>query len=148
MARPAGEEAEARTSAYLRLKPMNCPGHVQIFKNGLRSYRELPLRFAEFSAVEPLEPWQAPAPPDARALVHPDDASVAAPKSRWRRSAGQDERADPVGLQPLRFRQGCIMSTVDEAGEARRDATLSGTREEVMRANAYREIEARHPATW
>lgn len=32
----------------LAIKPMNCPGHVQIFKQGLRSYRELPLRLAEF----------------------------------------------------------------------------------------------------
>ncbi len=35
---------------------MNCPGHVQIFKNGLRSYRELPLRLAEFGAVNRYEP--------------------------------------------------------------------------------------------
>jgi threonyl-tRNA synthetase len=32
------------------IKPMNCPGHVQIFNQGLRSYRELPIRFAEFGA--------------------------------------------------------------------------------------------------
>src|ERR1700728_2978855 len=38
------------------LKPMNCPGHIQIFKQGLRSYRELPLRFAEFGAVNRYEP--------------------------------------------------------------------------------------------
>src|SRR3974390_67127 len=38
------------------IKPMNCPGHVQIFKNGLRSYRELPLRLAEFGAVNRYEP--------------------------------------------------------------------------------------------
>src|SRR5271156_2159896 len=38
------------------LKPMNCPGHIQIFKNGLRSYRELPLRLAEFGAVHRYEP--------------------------------------------------------------------------------------------
>ena len=38
------------------LKPMNCPGHVQIFKHGLRSYRELPLRFAEFGVVHRYEP--------------------------------------------------------------------------------------------
>jgi threonyl-tRNA synthetase len=38
------------------LKPMNCPGHVQIFKHGLRSYRELPLRFAEFGIVHRYEP--------------------------------------------------------------------------------------------
>ena len=38
------------------IKPMNCPGHVQIFKQGLRSYRELPLRFAEFGKVHRYEP--------------------------------------------------------------------------------------------
>jgi threonyl-tRNA synthetase len=38
------------------LKPMNCPGHVQIFNQGLRSYRELPLRFAEFGKVHRYEP--------------------------------------------------------------------------------------------
>ncbi len=40
----------------LALKPMNCPGHVQIFKQGLRSYRELPLRMAEFGACHRYEP--------------------------------------------------------------------------------------------
>src|ERR1700744_3773072 len=38
------------------LKPMNCPGHIQEFKQGLRSYRELPLRFAEVGAVNRDEP--------------------------------------------------------------------------------------------
>jgi threonyl-tRNA synthetase len=38
------------------IKPMNCPGHVQIFKQGLRSYRDLPLRFAEFGKVHRYEP--------------------------------------------------------------------------------------------
>lgn len=38
------------------IKPMNCPGHVQIFKNGLRSYRELPIRMAEFGNVHRYEP--------------------------------------------------------------------------------------------
>jgi len=38
------------------IKPMNCPGHVQIFKQGLRSYRELPVRFAEFGKVHRYEP--------------------------------------------------------------------------------------------
>jgi threonyl-tRNA synthetase len=37
-------------------KPMNCPGHIQIFKNGLKSYRELPLRIAEFGKVHRYEP--------------------------------------------------------------------------------------------
>jgi threonyl-tRNA synthetase len=38
------------------IKPMNCPGHVQIFKHGLKSYRDLPLRLAEFGAVSRYEP--------------------------------------------------------------------------------------------
>ena len=37
-------------------KPMNCPGHVQIFKNGLKSYRDLPLSMAEFGKVHRYEP--------------------------------------------------------------------------------------------
>jgi threonyl-tRNA synthetase len=38
------------------LKPMNCPGHIQVFRQGLRSYRELPLRLAEFGKVHRFEP--------------------------------------------------------------------------------------------
>jgi threonyl-tRNA synthetase len=46
-------ESEKRTYA---LKPMNCPGHVQIFNHGLRSYRDLPLRYGEFGACHRNEP--------------------------------------------------------------------------------------------
>ena len=38
------------------IKPMNCPGHVQIFNTGLRSYRDLPLRYGEFGACHRNEP--------------------------------------------------------------------------------------------
>jgi threonyl-tRNA synthetase len=38
------------------IKPMNCPGHVQIFKHGLTSYRDLPIRLAEFGKVHRYEP--------------------------------------------------------------------------------------------
>jgi threonyl-tRNA synthetase len=54
-ATPAGEEAEDGERTYA-IKPMNCPGHVQIFKHGLRSYRELPMRLAEFGNVHRYEP--------------------------------------------------------------------------------------------
>ena len=40
----------------LAVKPMNCPGHVQIFKQGLKSYRDLPLRMAEFGSCHRYEP--------------------------------------------------------------------------------------------
>jgi threonyl-tRNA synthetase len=56
MARAAGEDAETEDERVYALKPMNCPGHIQIFKNGLRSYRELPLRLAEFGLVHRYEP--------------------------------------------------------------------------------------------
>ncbi len=46
-------ESENRDYA---VKPMNCPGHVQIFNHGLRSYRELPLRLAEFGSCHRNEP--------------------------------------------------------------------------------------------
>ncbi|WP_247364442.1 threonine--tRNA ligase [Ralstonia pseudosolanacearum] len=46
-------ESEKREYA---IKPMNCPGHVQIFNHGLRSYRDLPLRLAEFGACHRNEP--------------------------------------------------------------------------------------------
>ncbi|MBN9241566.1 MAG: threonine--tRNA ligase [Mesorhizobium sp.] len=51
----AGEEAETEDDRIFALKPMNCPGHVQIFKHGLKSYRDLPVRFAEFGAVHRYE---------------------------------------------------------------------------------------------
>ncbi|MCO5066133.1 MAG: threonine--tRNA ligase [Rhizobiaceae bacterium] len=50
----AGDEAEDKR--IFALKPMNCPGHVQIFKHGLKSYRELPIRLAEFGIVHRYEP--------------------------------------------------------------------------------------------
>ena len=46
---------EARDQKVFALKPMNCPGHVQIYKYGLKSYRDLPLRLAEFGCVHRYE---------------------------------------------------------------------------------------------
>ena len=48
--------AESRDDRVLAVKPMNCPGHVLIFRNRLRSYRELPLRLAEFGSCHRNEP--------------------------------------------------------------------------------------------
>src|SRR5215212_7504940 len=53
-AQSAGDEAEDKR--FFVIKPMNCPGHVQIFKHGLKSYRELPIRLAEFGVVHRYEP--------------------------------------------------------------------------------------------
>ena len=54
MARSAGEETD--DERVFAIKPMNCPGHIQIFKHGLKSYRDLPMRLAEFGAVHRYEP--------------------------------------------------------------------------------------------
>ncbi|MGI9402204.1 MAG: threonine--tRNA ligase [Rhizobiaceae bacterium] len=50
---PEDETADHRVFA---IKPMNCPGHVMIFKHGLKSYRDLPVRLAEFGVVHRYEP--------------------------------------------------------------------------------------------
>jgi threonyl-tRNA synthetase len=48
--------SETEDERVFVIKPMNCPGHVQIFAQGIRSYRELPLRYAEFGKVHRYEP--------------------------------------------------------------------------------------------
>ncbi|MEM8850079.1 MAG: threonine--tRNA ligase, partial [Pseudomonadota bacterium] len=50
------DEDHAREKAVNALKPMNCPGHVQVYNHTLRSYRDLPLRYAEFGACHRYEP--------------------------------------------------------------------------------------------
>jgi len=49
------EEREDEARRYV-IKPMNCPGHIQIFKNGLKSYRDLPYKLAELGKVHRFEP--------------------------------------------------------------------------------------------
>ncbi len=48
--------AETSEDRTLALKPMNCPGHVQIYKHGIKSYRDLPMRMAEFGSCHRNEP--------------------------------------------------------------------------------------------
>ena len=50
------DEEHAREKTINALKPMNCPCHVQIFNSGLKSYRDLPLRMAEFGSCNRYEP--------------------------------------------------------------------------------------------
>ena len=47
---------EAKEERVFAIKPMNCPGAVEVYKQGLKSYRELPLRMAEFGKVHRYEP--------------------------------------------------------------------------------------------
>ena len=50
------DEEHANEKRVNALKPMNCPGHVQIYNQGIKSYKDLPLRFAEFGACHRYEP--------------------------------------------------------------------------------------------
>jgi threonyl-tRNA synthetase len=50
------DTGDGTASKMLALKPMNCPGHVQIFRQGIKSYRDLPLRMAEFGSCHRYEP--------------------------------------------------------------------------------------------
>lgn len=51
-----GESNGVARKTVLAVKPMNCPGHVQIFNQGIKSYRDLPLRMAEFGSCHRYEP--------------------------------------------------------------------------------------------
>ena len=85
MAKSAGEETE--DERVFAIKPMNCPGHVQIFKHGLKSYRDLPLRLAEFGAVHRYEPSGALHGLMRCAASRRTMRISSAPMSRWPRSA-------------------------------------------------------------
>ena len=63
----------------LALKPMNCPCHILIFRHGLRSYRELPLRLAEFGSCHRYEPsgahaWDHAGAPSSPRTMHTSSA--------------------------------------------------------------------------
>ena len=74
------------------LKPMNCPGHVQIFNAGLHSYRELPLRYGEFGQCHRNEP-SGSLHGMMRARLHQDDGHIFCTEEQL-----QDECADFTAL--------------------------------------------------
>jgi len=67
------------------IKPMNCPGHIQIFKNGLKSYRDLPFKIAEFGKVHRFEPSGALLGLMRVRAFTQDDAHISSPRNRLRR---------------------------------------------------------------
>ena len=86
------------------IKPMNCPGHVQVFKQGLRSYRELPLRLAEFGKVHRYEPSGAlHGLMRVRAFTQ-DDAHIFCTPDQLTDEAVKVTRADLGHLPGLRLR--------------------------------------------
>ena len=100
------------------IKPMNCPGHVQIFKHGLRSYRELPVRFAEFGKVHRYEPSGAlHGLMRVRAFTQ-DDGHCFITEEQITAECGRHHAADPGHLPGLRLR--------GRAHQVRRPAAQAG----------------------
>ena len=100
-------------------KPMNCPGHVQIFKHGLKSYRDLPLRIAEFGKVHRYEPSGA-----LHGLLRvrhftQDDAHIFCTEDQITEECVQAQRADAVDLSRFRLHR-CAHQILRPAGQARR----------------------------
>ena len=117
-AQSAGDEAEDKR--WFAIKPMNCPGHVQIFKHGLKSYRDLPIRLAEFGIVHRYEPSGA-----MHGLMRvrgftQDDAHVFCTEEQLAGRVPEDQRPDPVDLCRLRLRRRAHGQALDAAGKARR----------------------------
>ena len=116
-AQSAGDEAEDKR--WFALKPMNCPGHVQIFKHGLKSYRDLPLRMAEFGVVHRYEPSGA-----MHGLMRvrgftQDDAHIFCTEDQLADGVPDDQRPDPLDLPRFRLRSD-RGEALDAAREARR----------------------------
>ena len=106
---------------------MNCPGHVQIFKQGMRSYRDLPLRFAEFGKVHRYEPSGAlHGLMRVRAFTQ-DDAHIFITEEQITEEIGARHQAAAVDLSRLRLRRRA-REVRRPAAEAGRAATRSGTR--------------------
>ena len=144
---------ESRTSARLALKPMNCPGHVQIFNQGLHSYRDLPLRMAEFGACHRNEPSgalhgimrvRAFTQDDAHIFCTPEQITAESvafcdllmsglPRLRLHRRAGEvlrpaagaGRRATRSGTGPRRrLREACDAAGLDTDAQPRRGRLL------------------------
>ena len=121
----AGEETgDERVFA---IKPMNCPGHVQIFKHGLKSYRDLPLRLAEFGVVHRYEPSGA-----LHGLMRvrgftQDDAHIFCTEDQMAEECLKINDLILSTYRRLRLRRG-RRQALDPAGEARRLRRAVGPR--------------------
>jgi threonyl-tRNA synthetase len=85
------------------IKPMNCPGHIQVFKQGLRSYRELPLRDRRVRQGAPLRALRRAARADAGARLHAGRCAYFLHRGADHRRVGRGHRADPEHLRDFGF---------------------------------------------
>ena len=85
----------------MALKPMNCPAHVLIFRQGIKSYRDLPLRMAEIRLLPPQRAARRAARPHARAPVHAGRRAYLLPRGPARRGGARLLRPARRGLQAI-----------------------------------------------
>ena len=117
-------ESEKRDYA---LKPMNCPGHILIFKQGIKSYRDLPLRYGEFGHCHRNEPTGGAARHHAGARLHAGRRPHLLHRGHDPRRVRGLHGAAAEGLS--RFRLRATSSTRSRRGRTRASAaTRSGTR--------------------
>ena len=138
-AQSAGDEAEDKR--WFAIKPMNCPGHVQIFKHGLKSYRDLPIRLAEFGIVHRYEPSGA-----MHGLLRvrgftQDDAHVFCTEEQLADECLQDQRPDPVDLRRLRLR-GELMVKLSTRPEKRVGSDAAWDHAEGIMSDVLKQIDA------
>ena len=117
---------ETEEGEVLAVKPMNCPGHVQIFNHGQKSYRDLPLRMAEFGACHRYEPSGALHGIFRVRAFTQDDAHIFCREDQI--EAEIDEVRPPAGERLPRLRPGAARGEAGAAARAARSArTRSGT---------------------
>ena len=97
---------------WMALKPMNCPAHVLIFRQGIKSYRDLPLAHLRERLLPPQRAARRAARADAGAPVHPGRRAYLLPRGPDRRGSAQFLRARRPGLWPFR------LHLFDQAGAA------------------------------
>ena len=116
----------------LALKPMNCPCHILIFRQGLRSYRELPLRLAEFGSCHRYEPSGALHGIMRVRAVHPGRCAHLLHRAADRRRNGAVRRAAVLDLPRLRLPgvQREVLRPPGDAGRLRRGLGPRGERAE------------------
>ena len=117
-------ESEKRDYA---LKPMNCPGHILIFKQGIKSYRDLPLRYGEFGQCHRNEPSGGAARHHARARLHAGRRPHLLHRGPDPRRVRGLHGAAAEGLRRLRL-HGHHLQGGHAAGQRASAPTRSGTR--------------------
>ena len=144
-AQSAGDEAEDKR--WFAIKPMNCPGHVQIFKHGLKSYRDLPIRLAEFGVVHRYEPSGA-----MHGLMRvrgftQDDAHIFCTEEQLADECLKINDLILSVYEDFGFTERSRREALDAAGEARRLRRVVGSRRRRDDAACSKQIAAQSGGT-